>query len=61
MSYGVAQKEDLGSDIGNSEHGVSALDEDLEGEINPKGLQCTEKCQKVKDSDEFAEDVEAGD
>jgi len=36
MSYGVAQSEDLGTDFGNS--GVPAVDEDLEGEINPKGL-----------------------
>ena len=61
MSYGVAQNEDLGTDFGNSEYGVPTLDEDLEGEINPKGLQCTEKRQKVKDGDEFAEGVEAGD
>ena len=38
MSYGVAQKDDLGTDFGNGEGGVPAIDEDLEGEINPKGL-----------------------
>ena len=43
MSYGVAQGEDLGTDFGTGAGGVPALDEDLDGEINPKGLECTEK------------------
>ena len=37
-SFGVAKSEDLGTDFGNGEGGVPAIDEDLEGEINPKGL-----------------------
>lgn len=36
MQFGVAQSDDLGTDFGNSD--VPAIDEDLEGEINPKGL-----------------------
>ena len=42
----------MGTDFGNS--GVPSVDEDLESEINPKGLQCTEKRQAVKDGNEFA-------
>ena len=61
MSYGVAQADDLGTDLGGSGDGVPVIDEDLEGEINPKGLECTEKRQKVKDGDEFAEEIEEGD
>ena len=52
MSYGVAQGEDLGTDFGAENDGsIPTLDEDLEEEINPKGLECTEKRQKVKDGD----------
>ena len=61
MSYGVAQSEDLGTDFGGNEGGVPAIDEDLDDEINPKGLKCSEKRQKVKDGDEFAEEIEEGD
>lgn len=62
MSYGVAQNEDLGTDFGgSSEVNVPVIDDDLEAEIKPKGLECSEKRQKVKDGDEFAEDLEEGD
>lgn len=60
MSFGVAQSEDLGTDFGNSD--VPAIDEDLDSEINPKGLVCTEKRQRVKEGDEFAmDDLAEGD
>ena len=62
MSYGVAQGEDLGTDFGAENDGsIPTLDEDLEEEINPKGLECTEKRQKVKDGDEFSVELEEGD
>ena len=43
MSYGVAESGDLGTDFGSGTEGVPTIDEDLEGEIKPKGLQCSEK------------------
>ena len=62
MSYGVAQGEDLGTDFGAENDGsIPTLDEDLDEEINPKGLVCTEKRQKVKDGDEFSVELEEGD
>ena len=65
MNYGLAGSDDLGTDFGSGLDGVPDVDEDLEGEINPKGLQCSAKRQAVKDGnevqDEFAEDLAEGD
>lgn len=61
MSYGVAESGDLGTDFGSGTEGVPTIDEDLEGEIKPKGLQCSEKRQQVKDGDEFSVTIEEGD
>ena len=38
MSYGVAKSEDLGTDFGAAGADAPTLDEDLDEEINPKGL-----------------------
>jgi len=63
MSYGVAQNEDLGTNFGGDANGVPDIDEDLEAEINPKGLQTNEKRQRMKEGIEFAPpaDAEFGD
>ena len=64
MSYGVAKNEDLGTNFGGTVGGAPDLDEDLESEINPKGLEVSEKRQRMKEGIEFAapkEDDEFGD
>ena len=54
MSFGVAKKEDLGTDFGSGDQGAPpVVDEDLEEEINPKGLKTTEKRQQMKEGFEF--------
>ena len=53
MSYGVAKNEDLGTDFGSG-GGAPSLDEDLEEEINPKGLKNSEKKQRMKEGLDFA-------
>ena len=45
MSFGVAKKEDLGTDFGAGDEGAPDVDEDLEEEVNPKGLKTTAKRQ----------------
>ena len=59
MNQGLAQKEDLGTDFGAGDQSVPDIDEDLESEINPKGLQNTSRKSRMKegiDFDEFGED-----
>ena len=53
MSFGVAKNEDLGTDFGSG-GGAPDLDDDLDEEINPKGLKNSEKKQRMKEGLEFA-------
>lgn len=38
LSFGIAKKEDLGTDFGSGNGQAPDIDEDLELECNPKGL-----------------------
>ena len=53
MAFGVAKKEDLGTDFGTGASGVPDLDADLEAEINPKELTRSDKKSNIKDGVDF--------
>jgi len=53
MAFGVAKKEDLGTDFGSGQDGVPEVDKDLEAEINPKELQRDKKRDAIKEGVDF--------
>jgi WD40 repeat protein len=63
LSSGQVHKEDLGTDFSGADQSIPQVDEDLDDEINPKGLKNSLKKQRMKEGldfnepkDEFAED-----
>jgi len=52
-SFGVATREDLGTDFGSGNGTVPDIDSDLEEECNPKGLKYSDVKNSVKDGVDF--------
>jgi hypothetical protein len=52
-SFGVASREDLGTDFGSGIGSVPDIDSDLEEECNPKGLKYSDVKNSVKDGVDF--------
>jgi hypothetical protein len=62
MSYGIAQKSELGRDFGNGSGTVPDVDSDLDEECNPHGLQMSDRKNAIKEGGEFdEEDLGKGD
>lgn len=65
MSYGIANRSELGTDFGSGNGSVPECDSDLEEEANPKSLQNTDRKNALKhgnDLGEFEEEeADAGD
>lgn len=60
LKFGVAKHGEIGSDFGSSNTQLPTIDEDLDAECKPKGLERTAKQAAVKADiplDEFTEEV----
>mmetsp|Transcript_5140 Transcript_5140/g.3596 ORF Transcript_5140/g.3596 Transcript_5140/m.3596 type:complete len:92 (+) Transcript_5140:540-815(+) len=52
-AFNLAKKEDLTTDFGSGENGLTQVDSDLEEEINPKALKNSDKKNAIKNGVDF--------